>query len=97
MSTINLELNPNPINVSEALIPNKIYTVQLISTLGSTACYLFADGSSFPDFPPRCAHLLTKQKLVQWRAPAGESIWAWVGSGIEASLVITEAENLKPI
>ena len=94
MSTINVKLTPIPLNVSETLVNGKLYAVQLISTLGSTACFLFADGSSFPDVPPRCAHMLTKHKLVQWRVPAGESIWAWVGAGIEASLVITEAEKL---
>ena len=95
MSTINVELNPNPVNISQNLVPKKTYTVQLMSTVGSTACYLFVAGNVFPSPPPKCAHLLIKHRHMQLRVPPGESIWAWVGGGVEAVLVITEAENLK--
>ena len=86
MATINIELNPNPVDISQNLVPKKMYTVQLISTLGSTACYLFVAGDVFPSPPPKCAHMLSKQKPVQWRVPPGESIWAWVGGGGRSSL-----------
>ena len=84
MATINIELNPIPVNISENLVNGTFYSVQLISTLGAAAHYLLVDGLAFPDVPPKRAHLLIKHRHVELKVAAGESFWAWVGAGVEA-------------
>ena len=96
MATINIELNQNPVNISQNLVNGKLYTFQLISTLGA-AHYLLVDGNVFPSVPPKRAHLLAKHKHVQLKVPATKSFWAWAGAGVEAVLVVTEAENVKAV
>ena len=47
MATINIELNQDPVNISQNLVNDKLYTFQLISTLGAAAHYLLVDGDVF--------------------------------------------------
>ena len=94
MATINIEINQDPVNISQNLVDDKLYTFQLISPLGAAAHYILVNGNVFPNAPPKRAHLLLRHKHVQLKVPATKSFWAWAGT--EAVLVVTEAENVKP-
>ena len=95
MATINIAINQDPVDISQNLVDDKLYTLQLISSLGAAAHYILVNGNVFPNAPPKRAHLLANHKHVQLKVPATKSLWAWAGG--EAVMVVTEAEAVKAI
>ena len=78
MATVNIELkNQEKVNISNNLEKDKFYTAQLISPLGGSLHYFLADGSLYPDAPPKYAHLLKNHEHVQLKVKSTESVWAW--------------------
>ena len=61
------------------------YTFQLISPLGGTLHYFLADGTLYPDAPPKFAHLLKNHAHVQLKVKSTESVWGLVRGGMCSS------------
>ena len=96
MATTAYEIPGNgvPVNISAGL-ETKFYTYQMVSALGGYVNYIVVTGNTFPDDPPKRAHVLLKHQTVQLKPDATTSIWCW--SGINCFLIVTEASSLKAL